>query len=109
MRDLRFYHAMYQLLMLAMNLALVSNNIGLMWVAIEVATLTTVLMVRYLPHQRRAGGGLEVFHTRLRGYRACPVRHDPRLPRRTGALGQGIVAMAVEPAGGESAPSTRRY
>jgi hydrogenase-4 component F len=45
MRDVRFYHAMYQLLMLAMNLALVSNNIGLMWVAIEVATLTTVLMV----------------------------------------------------------------
>lgn len=42
---LRFYHAMYQILMFAMNLALVSNNIGLMWVAIELATLTTVLMV----------------------------------------------------------------
>src|SRR6201995_1712088 len=42
---LRFYHAMYQTLMFAMNLALVANNIGLMWVAIEVATLTTVLMV----------------------------------------------------------------
>jgi hydrogenase-4 component F len=44
-QDLRFYHAMYQLLMFAMNLALVSNNIGLMWVAIELATLTTVMMV----------------------------------------------------------------
>jgi hydrogenase-4 component F len=42
---LRFYHAMYQLLMFAMNLALVANNIGLMWVAVELATLTTVLMV----------------------------------------------------------------
>jgi hydrogenase-4 component F len=42
---LRFYHAMYQVLMFAMNLALLSNNIGLMWVAIELATLTTVLMV----------------------------------------------------------------
>ncbi|WP_128928030.1 hydrogenase 4 subunit F [Bradyrhizobium guangxiense] len=42
---LRFYHAMYQTLMFAMNLALVANNIGLMWVAVEVATLTTVLMV----------------------------------------------------------------
>jgi hydrogenase-4 component F len=42
---LRFYHAMYQVLMFAMNLALVSNSIGLMWVAIELATLTTVLMV----------------------------------------------------------------
>jgi hydrogenase-4 component F len=44
-RFLRFYHAMYQLLMFAMNLALVANNIGVMWVAIELATLTTVLMV----------------------------------------------------------------
>lgn len=42
---LRFYHAMYQMLMMAMNLALLANNIGLMWVAIELATLTTVLMV----------------------------------------------------------------
>ena len=41
----RFYHAMYQVLMFALNLALVANNIGLMWVAIELATLTTVLMV----------------------------------------------------------------
>ena len=44
-RSVRFYHAMYQMLMFAMNLALIANNIGLMWVAIEVATLTTVLMV----------------------------------------------------------------
>jgi hydrogenase-4 component F len=44
-RYLRFYHAMYQALMFAMNLALVANNIGLMWVAVELATLTTVLMV----------------------------------------------------------------
>ena len=41
----RFYHAMYQVMMFGMNLALVANNIGLMWVAIEMATLTTVLMV----------------------------------------------------------------
>jgi hydrogenase-4 component F len=42
---LRFYHAMYQMMMFGMNLALVSNNIGLMWVAVELATLSTVLMV----------------------------------------------------------------
>jgi hydrogenase-4 component F len=42
---LRFYHAMYQLMMFGMNLSLVANNIGLMWVAVELATLTTVLMV----------------------------------------------------------------
>jgi hydrogenase-4 component F len=42
---LRFYHAMYQMLLFSMNLALIANNIGLMWVAIEIATLTTVIMV----------------------------------------------------------------
>src|SRR5581483_4523762 len=44
-RYLRFYHAMFQLMLFGMNLALVANNIGLMWVAVELATLTTVLMV----------------------------------------------------------------
>ena len=44
-RHMRFYHAMYQVLSFSMNLALAANNIGLMWVAIEMATLTTVLMV----------------------------------------------------------------
>ena len=49
---LRFYHAMYQILMFAMNLGLSANNIGLMWVAVELATLTTVLMVGiYRTHQ----------------------------------------------------------
>src|SRR5271165_4318418 len=42
---LRFYHAMYQVMMFGMNLALVANNIGIMWVAIELATLATVVMV----------------------------------------------------------------
>jgi hydrogenase-4 component F len=42
---LRFYHAMYQVLMGAMNLALLTSITGLMWVAIELATLTTILMV----------------------------------------------------------------
>ncbi|HXI87053.1 MAG TPA: hydrogenase 4 subunit F [Parvularculaceae bacterium] len=42
---LRFYHGMYQLMMFGMNLALISNNIGLMWVAVELATLSTVVMV----------------------------------------------------------------
>ncbi len=42
---LRFYHAMYQAMMFGMNLALLANNIGLLWVAVELATLTTVMMV----------------------------------------------------------------
>jgi hydrogenase-4 component F len=44
-RLLRFYHAMFQALMLTMNLALIANNIGLMWVAVELATLTTIMLV----------------------------------------------------------------
>ena len=42
---LRFYHAMFQLMLFGMNLALLANNIGVMWVAVELATLTTVMMV----------------------------------------------------------------
>ena len=41
----RTYHGAYQALCFAMCLALVANNIGLMWVAIELATLTCVAMV----------------------------------------------------------------
>src|SRR5262252_4856812 len=54
---LRFYHAMYQAMMCAMNVALVANNIGLMWVGVEVATLSTVMMV-YLVAQEVVGDGL---------------------------------------------------
>jgi len=43
--QLRFYHAAYQFLSFAMNLALTANNIGLMWAALEIATLTTGAMV----------------------------------------------------------------
>jgi len=89
----RFYHAMYQVLMLAMNLALVANNIGLMWVAIEVATLTTVLMVGiYRTHEAleaawkyfilgSVGIGLALFGTILVYMAAQPV------------VGEGLDAM----------------
>ena len=42
---LRLYHSMYQLFMAAMLLALLTNNMGLLWVAMEAATLSTVLLV----------------------------------------------------------------
>jgi hydrogenase-4 component F len=89
----RFYHAMYQLMMLGMNLALVSNNIGLMWVAIELATLTTVLMVGiYRTHEAleaawkyfilgSVGIALALFGTILVYVAAQPV------------LGEGTAAM----------------
>lgn len=43
--NLRLYHAMFQTMIFAMNLAFLANNIGLIWVAVELATLATVLMV----------------------------------------------------------------
>ncbi len=91
---LRFYHAMYQVMMFGMNLALVSNNIGLMWVAIELATLSTVLMVgMYRTHEAleaawkyfilgSVGIALALFGTILFYMAARPV------------VGEGLQAMA---------------
>ena len=42
---LRLYHGMYQLFTFTMLLALTTNNMGLLWVAMEAATLSTVLLV----------------------------------------------------------------
>lgn len=42
---MRLYHAMYQLFIFAMLLALLTNNMGVLWVAMEAATLATVLLV----------------------------------------------------------------
>ena len=44
-RGLRLYHAMYQLFMFTMLLALATDNLGILWVAVEGATLSTVLLV----------------------------------------------------------------
>src|SRR5487761_2236201 len=42
---LRLYHSMFQLFIFTMLLALTTNNMGILWVAMEAATLTTVLLV----------------------------------------------------------------
>jgi len=42
---MRFYHAMYQLFIFAMLLCLLTNNVGILWIAMELATLSTVLLV----------------------------------------------------------------
>jgi hydrogenase-4 component F len=42
---LRLYHSMYQLFNFTMLLALLTNNMGILWVALEGATLATVLLV----------------------------------------------------------------
>lgn len=42
---MRFYHAMFQMFIFAMLLALLTNNVGVLWIAMELATLSTVLLV----------------------------------------------------------------
>lgn len=42
---LRLYKSMFQLFMFTMLAALTTNNLGILWVAMEAATLTTVLLV----------------------------------------------------------------
>lgn len=44
-KRLKLYYSMYQGFMLAMYLVLTTNNMGIMWVAMEGATLATVLLV----------------------------------------------------------------
>jgi hydrogenase-4 component F len=91
---LRFYHAMYQAFIFTMLLALVANNLGVMWVAVEGATLTTVLMVSlYRTHEAieaawkyfilcGVGIALALFGTILMYLTAQPV------------MGSGLDAMA---------------
>ncbi|MCG6551306.1 MAG: hydrogenase 4 subunit F [Candidatus Magnetominusculus sp. LBB02] len=42
---MRFYHSMFQMFIFAMLLCLLTNNIGVLWIAMELATLSTVLLV----------------------------------------------------------------
>jgi hydrogenase-4 component F len=42
---LRLFHSMFQMFMFTMLLALTTNNMGILWVAMEAATLATVLLV----------------------------------------------------------------
>lgn len=44
-RRLRLYHAMFQLFCFGMLLGFTTNNIGILWVSLELATLATVLLV----------------------------------------------------------------
>jgi hydrogenase-4 component F len=110
---LRFYHATYQLLMFGMNLALLANNIGIMWVAIELATLTTVLMVGvYRTHEAleaawkyfilgSVGIGLALFGTVLVYVATQPVVGEglnamvwTTLVERAGEIDPGLLDVA---------------
>ncbi|RMH14523.1 MAG: hydrogenase 4 subunit F, partial [Gammaproteobacteria bacterium] len=44
-RGMRLYHSMFQTFMFTMLLALSTDNLGVLWVSVEGATLATVLLV----------------------------------------------------------------
>jgi len=104
---------MYQTMMFGMNLAFVSGNIGLMWVAVELATLTTVVMVGiYRTHEAleaawkyfilgSVGIALALFGTILVYMAALPVIGEGQdamvwttLIARAGALDPALLNVA---------------
>jgi len=91
-QHVRFYHALYQMLMFAMSLALISNNIGLMWVGVELATLITVVMV-----------GLSRTHEALEAAWKYFILGSVGIG--LALFGTILVYVAAEPAIGEGLPS----
>jgi hydrogenase-4 component F len=78
---LRLYHGMYQLFMATMLTALTTNNLGLLWVAMEAATLSTVLLVTLY----RTAASLEAGWKWPTWWRARPIRRS----RHVTLLGSG--------------------
>ena len=93
---LRFYHAMYQVLMFAMNLALVVEqhrpDVG----GDRARDADHRADGRHLPHPRGARGGLEIFHPRQRRHRARAVRHHPGLHGGAPVVGEGLDAHGLD-------------
>lgn len=110
---LRGYHALYQLFMFTMLLALATDNLGILWVAVEGATLSTVLLVSLYrtPEAVEAawkyfilcgvGIALALFGTVLTYFAAQHVLADPEtglswsvLYRHAGELEPSVMALA---------------
>jgi hydrogenase-4 component F len=85
-RRLRLYHSMYQLFSFTMLLALTTNNMGFLWVAMEAATLATVLLVSVY----RTAASLEAA---WKYFILCGVGIAQAL------FGTVLLYMAAEPAG----------
>ena len=63
----------------AMSLAVLADNLGVLWVAVEATTIATAFLVGHRGSRRGARGGLEVRRPRL-------GRRRDRLPRHRAAL-----------------------
>jgi hydrogenase-4 component F len=112
-RGMRIYHSMYQAFMFTMLLALTTDNLGVLWVAVEGATLATVLLVSLYrtPEAVEAawkyfilcgvGIALALFGTVLTYFAAQHVMSDPdtgllwsALYRRSGELDPVVMRLA---------------
>ncbi|MGE0080516.1 MAG: hydrogenase 4 subunit F [Thiohalomonadaceae bacterium] len=112
-RGMRIYHAMYQAFMFTMLLALTTDNLGVLWVAVEGATLATVLLVSLYrtPEAVEAawkyfvlcgvGIALALFGTVLAYFAAQQVIADPAegltwsiLYQHAGALEPSVMGLA---------------
>jgi len=110
---LRLYHASYQGFLFTMQLALSTNNLGVLWVAMEGATLATVLLVSLYrtPEAIEAawkyfiicgvGIALALFGTVLVYFAAAQVIPDPdqallwsELTRHSSELKPAVIAIA---------------
>ena len=80
---MRLYHSMYQMFSFTMLLVLTTNNLGILWVAMEAATLTTVLLVACTarrPRSRRRGSTSSCAASASR--RRCSAPSCSTSPRR---------------------------
>ncbi|MBI1195035.1 MAG: hydrogenase 4 subunit F [Gammaproteobacteria bacterium] len=112
-KRLRLYHASYQGFLFTMQLALSTNNLGVLWVAMEGATLATVLLVSLYrtPQAIEAawkyfiicgvGIALALFGTVLLYFAAAQVIPDPEqallwseLARHSAELKPVVLAIA---------------
>ena len=112
-RGMRIYHSMYQTFMFTMLLSLTTDNLGVLWVAVEGATLATVLLVSLYrtPEAVEAawkyfilcgvGIALALFGTVLTYFAAQQVISDPEtgllwsaLYQRSGELDAVVMRLA---------------
>jgi len=87
---LRFYHALYQAMIGAMNVALVANNVGLLWVGCRGGHTVDRDDGRHLPHAGGDRGGMEVLHPGSVGIALAFFGTHPRLSRAQEVLGEGL-------------------
>ena len=81
-RRVRIYHVSYQCFVGGMLLALLSNNLGVTWVAIETATIAAVMVVGAAALPRGGRSVVEVLHRLRRRHRARAVRNRGAVSRR---------------------------